>query len=129
MQGFCPAYCGSIKNKEVYKMTYKELLKRIAKAEDFDWEYTYRHMLVEECFNTELALNKEWEDVADADSMEELPEEELKLFCIEYYRVVDSGEYVKDYMHRNAKSLKEMQEIMVNSSIAENIKDIYEVTE
>lgn len=57
-------------------MTYKELLEKIAKIQQFDSVYTLNNLTVKECFYNDYILNSEqfleWSDRADNDSINEL---------------------------------------------------------
>jgi len=54
-------------------MTYKELISKLeSNNENFDLNYTVKHMTVDECFNSDLAYNKNWTDEADIESLKEL---------------------------------------------------------
>ena len=53
-------------------MTYKELLIKLAKSNEFDYVYTLKHLAVDEVFRSELAIGKEWYDKADQNSITEL---------------------------------------------------------
>ncbi len=54
-------------------MIYKELISKLeANNKDFDLSYTLKHMTVDECFNSDLAYNKDWNDIADVESIKEL---------------------------------------------------------
>ena len=53
-------------------MTYKELIKQLAKKENFDAEYTIKHLTVSEVFNNYDLEKKNWDDKADNKSLLEL---------------------------------------------------------
>ncbi len=53
-------------------ITYKELLIKLSKKENFCHKYTLKHLTVDECFNSYAAFGMEWDDVADKESIEEL---------------------------------------------------------
>ena len=53
-------------------MTYRELLIKLAKRDEIDHVYAIRHLAVDEVFRSDLAIGKNWNDVADQDSITEL---------------------------------------------------------
>lgn len=53
-------------------ITYKELLQELSIKEEFDYTYSIKHLTVDECFRSDNAYNKEWNDIADIESKKEL---------------------------------------------------------